>query len=336
VTRRLLVAVLAGCLLAACSSGGGGAGPTETAAAPAPTGGDQPGVQAVIATDHGPAQLLVGTDAIFVGTHRGGTVQRIDPATNRVTATVAVAGQLQLEDSTALGGLDSIDEATTWLWACSNTDGVLHQIDPRAMQVTASVPAACDGGWRTRVGDTLWAVPGPDTRALLILDLRTGKRLLRVPLGDPGYGWGPAVTAGAGVIIGSFTSTPVFTDTGRPVRRIPVETSWLVSTGGHLYRVPADGSLAELDPTSLAVLRTYQVPAHRPEDGDPSLVGDGAGHLFYRPDSTHLYQVDLADGTVTSLLELPHAQATTGMAWAFGSLWVTNFGVDTIWRIKPR
>jgi streptogramin lyase len=144
------------------------------------------------------------------------------------------------------------------------------------------------------------------------------------------------VTAGAGVIIGSFTSTPVFTDTGRPVRRIPVETPWLVSTGGHLYRVPADGSLAELDPTSLAVLRTYQVPAHRPEDGDPSLVGDGAGHLFYRPDSTHLYQVDLADGAVTSLLELPHAQATTGMAWAFGSLWVTNFGVDTIWRIKPR
>jgi len=71
VTRRLLVAVLAGCLLAACSSGGGGAGPTETAAAPAPTGGEQRGVQAVIATDHGPAQLLVGTDAIFVGTHRG-------------------------------------------------------------------------------------------------------------------------------------------------------------------------------------------------------------------------------------------------------------------------
>src|SRR4051812_20836098 len=85
--------------------------------------------------------------------HRGGTVQRVDPATNRITATVTVGGQLVLETSTSWGGLARIDEATTWLWACSNTDGALHQVDPRAMRVSARVVARCDGGWRTRVGE---------------------------------------------------------------------------------------------------------------------------------------------------------------------------------------
>ncbi len=84
-------------------------------------------------------------------------MQRIDPTTNRITGTVVVGGQLQLEESTAGGGLTSLDEDTTPLWTCTNTDGALNQIDAHAMRVTAMVPAHCDGGSRTRVGSTLWA-----------------------------------------------------------------------------------------------------------------------------------------------------------------------------------
>jgi len=111
-----------------------------------------------------------------------------------------------------------------------------------------------------------------------------------------------------------------------------IETPWLVQAGGKLYRVPMDGTLAELDPVTLAVVRTYAVPAHR--DGDPTLVADDAGHLYYRPDKTNVYRVDLASGTVEPFLQLPWQETPTGMAWGFKSLWVTNFNQDTIWRVN--
>lgn len=331
--RTVLVMVVAAAALAGCTgSGGAGASPSPTATAS--TAGLPRQVQAVIPTDHGPADLLVGHGAVFVGNHRGGTVQRIDPATNRVTATATVGGQLVLEASTTQGGLDAVDELTTSLWACSNTDGALHQIDPRSMRVTATLSAHCDGGWRTRVGKNLWAVPGPDSHVLLIIDIQTAKVLHQVALGDPGPGWGAAIVARGHVLIGAAEATPVLTPDGRLLKRLPAGSPWISSTGGRVYRLPEDGTLAELDPVTLAVRQTYHVPPHT--DGDPLLVADESGHLYYRPDSVHVYQVDRDSGAVRLLLTLPFGETPTAMAWAFGSLWITNFDDDTIWRVNPQ
>jgi hypothetical protein len=290
-----------------------------------------PQVQMVIDTDHGPADLLVGHHVLFVGTHRGGSIQRIDPKTNRIDATVTVGGQLVLESSTSAGGLSAVDESKTWLWACSNTDGVLHQIDPRAMRVTATVKAKCDGGWRTRVGDNLWAVPGSETDALLVVGIESGKVIRRTPLSDPGWGWGPAVLAGDRVIIGAKHTAVLSTD-GTILERLKIQTPYLNSTGGKTYRIWPDGSMEELDATTLEVRRSFHLPPVA--NGDPVLVADNAGHLFYRPDSTHVYQVG-DDGTAQLLLTLPAAETPTAMAWAFGSLWITNFDDDTVWRVDP-
>jgi hypothetical protein len=327
--KRTLFALLAS-MLAACGSG---SGVRATPSASPLTGVHQRQVQAVIATDHAPSGLVIGHDAVFVGTHRGGTVQRIDPMTNRVTGGVAVGGQLELENSTSVGGLTAVDERSTSLWACSNTDGVLHQIDPRAMRVTAQVAARCDGGWRSRVGGALWAVPGGDGGPLLIIDALTAKVLRRVPLGDPGYGWGPAVSSGAGVIIGSGNATPVLSTRGTVLQRSKVITPWLVGTGGHLYVIHSNGKTEQIDPTTLAVVKTYQLAPHG--DSDPQLVADDSGHLYYRPDTMHVFRVDTADGTVRPLLDLPSAEAITTIAWGFGSLWITNFDADTVWRVNP-
>jgi DNA-binding beta-propeller fold protein YncE len=329
--RTLLLPLLMAVALSGCTDdpvAGSATGPSASpsSGSPLPTQ-----VQMVIKTDHGPADLLVGHDVLFVGTHRGGTIQRIDPQTNRVDATVTVGGQLVLESSTSAGGLDAVDETRTWLWACSNTDGTLHQIDPRAMRVTATVEAKCDGGTRTRVGDKLWAVPGPDTHDLLVVDIRSGEVLRRTTLEDPGWGgWGTAVRVGNRVIIGD-KRTPLLSKDGRLLRRLSTKTPYLTSTGGDLYRIWPDGSLDELDPKTLAVRRSLTVP---PSAGDPVLVADNAGNLYYRPDSTHVYEVG-PDGTARLLLTLPPAETPTAMAWAFDSLWITNFDDDTVWRVDP-
>ncbi len=87
---------------------------------------------------------------------------------------------------TLTGDLGAAEDVTQEAFLRASTKW--SKVDPRTMRVTATVPAKCDGGWRTRVGNYLWAIPGPDSRDLLIIDVGTAKILHRVPLGDPG-GW---------------------------------------------------------------------------------------------------------------------------------------------------
>ncbi len=57
--------------------------------------------------------------------------------------------------------------------------------------------------------------------------------------------------------------------------------------------------------------------------------------VYYRPDYTHVYRVDVNSGAVRLLMMLPWSETPTEMAWAFGSLWITNFDTDTVWRVDP-
>ena len=332
--NRVGALAASGLILTAC--GGSSIPATTVAQTDRPSASTSEGlprqVQAEIVADEGPSVLVIGKDAVYVGAHRKGTVQRIDPSTNRVTESVAVGGQLQLEESTTTGGLAYVDADATALWTCTNTDGVLNQIRTHPLAVGVLVPAHCNGGTRTRIGDALWALPGGDSDEVLVLDVRTGRvlhRLSHEALGDGG----PAVAAGGHVLIGSGASTTVLSATGEVLQMLPVQTPWLTSTGGRLYRMPEDGSLAELDPTTLAVRHAYVVAPHH--DADPSLVADGSGHLYYRPDTTEVFRIDIASGNVRPFLTLPAGEVATSMAWGFGSLWITNFDDNTVWRVQP-
>jgi DNA-binding beta-propeller fold protein YncE len=329
--KPLLPALACCALLAGCGASATATPTSHASRSARPTAAARPEqLQASIDTDHGPATLVIGKHAVFVAAHRGGTIQRVDPSTNRITGTVAVGGQLQLEDSTTSGGLASIDEDTTPLWTCTNTDGALNQVDAHAMRVTAMVPAHCDGGSRTRIGTTLWAVPGPDTDELLILDLKTGKVLHHEPIGTGGE-WGAAVPAGGRVLVGAGAATPSLSLAGKQLGLLAVATPWITSTGGRLYRLPQDGTIDELDPATLATRRTFHVPVHTNDGGQ--LVADDSGHLYYRSDVTHVFRIDVATGNVTPFATLPIGEVPTAMAWGFGSLWVTNFDADTLWRL---
>ena len=329
---RPIVPLLACCaVLSACGASATATAPSHASRPASPTAAARPQqLQASIDTDHGPATLVIGKHAVFLGAHRGGTVQRIDPATNRISGTVAVGGQLQLEESTTTGGLASIDEDTTFLWTCTNTDGTLNQVDPRAMRVTAMVPAHCDGGARTRIGSSIWAVPGPDTADLLVVDVTTGKVLHREPIGTGGS-WGAAIAAGGNVLIGAGSATPVLSRAGAQLRLLPTGTPYIASTGGRLYRLPQDGTIDELDPVTLATRRTFHVAVHSNDGGQ--LVADDSGHLYYRSDVTHVFRIDIASGTSALFATLPTGEVPTAMAWGFGSLWITNFDDDTLWRL---
>src|SRR5215831_11756786 len=265
-----LVALTAAVALAACGRGELAQpqpGPSANAA-PLPSR-----VSASIATDHGPGGFIVGPDAIYVGNHRGGSIQRIDPTTNRVTSTVLVGGQLSISMAA---------DPSAPFWACTNVDGALHQIDVTVGRVTASMAAECDGGWLNVINGQVWAVSGGDQPKLRVIDAKSAQVLRTAPLDQ----WsGPPILAGGRVLIGSGKTgvTYAFDPAGGAPAEIHVETPWLWRAGGKLYRMPSNGQIAELDPTTLAVVKTYAAPAHE-INNDPAMVADESGHLYYRPD----------------------------------------------------
>jgi streptogramin lyase len=278
-------------------------------------------VSAVIPTDHGPNGFIVAQDGIYLGNHRGGSIQRIDPATNRVVSTILVGGQMNLPFTA---------DPNVPLWVCTNVDGVLHQVDLSTGRVAASLQADCNGGWRSVIDGLVWATAGEDTHVLQVIDAKTGQVLKTNPI-ELG---GAPVLAGDRVLIGSGPSgkTYQFALDGTPMAPLMIDTEWLTPAGGKLYRIPMDGQLAELDPVTLAPLHTYTVPKH--EDGDPSLVADDSGHLYYRPEYMKVYRIDTATGAVDLFLQTPWEEVPTAMAWAFGSLWISNFDDDTVWRVN--
>jgi len=117
---------------------------------------------------------------------------------------------------------------------------------------------------------------------------------------------------------------------------LAVDTSWLVPPiGTQLYRVPDSGKITQLDPTTLKPVLSIAAPPHL-DDWNWAITGDGRNHLWYRPDYTHIYSVDTATRQVTLLMTLPWAEAPTAIRYAFGSLWITNFDADSVWRVDPK
>jgi len=314
-------------LLAACSAGSVGQGSasdgpsSSSAPSPGTAGNVPPSVKAVIHTDHGPAEIVASTDAIWVANHRGGTLEKVDPATNRIIGSVTVGGELNLSDN---------DPA----WACTNVDSNAHRIDLTALSVTSSAKTGCNGGSIRVIGNTAWSAAGPDDVGATLLDATTGSIRAHLALPTSGSG-GPVVLAHGRVLIGGGNPTAAYTPAGKSLGLLPVDMTWLVPPiGSDLYRVPDSGAITQLDPSTLKPVLTIQAPKHS-DDWNWAITGDGHGHLWYRPDYTHIYSVDIATRQVTLLMTLPWEEVPTGIHYAFGSLWITNYDTDTVWRVDP-
>lgn len=279
-------------------------------------------VSAAIATGHGPYSLYVTTDALYVANHRGGTIQRIDPATNLVVSTIQVGGELEINELSGVGDV---------VWACTNVDSVLHRIDLSTGTTTATVPAQCELGLRNVIDGRLWQAPGLQSHEILVLDFETGKTLQKIPV-DTDIWWGLPVRAGSRVAIPNGNGIMLCQLDGTKCDNVNVAAFFMVPIAGKLYRLPESGALAEIDPTNLAVLKTIQVSPHY--DTAIALTADDSGNLYYRSDFETIYRIDTTTGKVEKLMDkLPWAEFSSDMLWAFGSLWVTNFSDDTVWRI---
>ena len=92
----------------------------------------------------GPNGLVVAFGSLWVADYRLGRVLRIDPATNKITAKLPLAHA------------DWITPTADALWISSETNSV-YRLDPRTLQITASVAVGQNPLASTLLGDALGA-----------------------------------------------------------------------------------------------------------------------------------------------------------------------------------
>jgi len=329
------VALIAGMaiVLTGCGTGSG-----PSAAPPTPSGAalqELPTLtlQATVPTSSGPLAIVATSDAVWVLGHQNPAVLRIDPLTNKVTATVAVGD----------GFGNGLGLAGGRLWTFHQTTGEIVGIDPKTAKIVAKVPGGQDGDVFWVGDDAAWLL---SDGSVVRLDGKTAKASvlsLAVPCSVAG-----AASAGGFIWLAAEDGTICKFDaksgavagrgTGAGIgagMRVVAGAPW----------VPArDGSLVILDPAAVSVMTTVEPPANGTFQGSLYAVGhpdenavvagnpDGAGGWVRYTGGAVAHVTIGATPSMELFAGFPPDTLPGRVIEAFGSLWVANFGAGTVER----
>jgi streptogramin lyase len=332
--RRLgpLPGLLAVCFLivAGCSASTGTPATTGGPSGQAPATSDLPTLtaQATVAGFAGPVAVVATNDSVWVLDHDGAAIVRIDPATNQVSAKVALGG----------GGVSGLGVAGGRLWTFHQTSGEIVAIDPAKASIVKTVKLGQDGDpfW---LGDgAAWLVTGG---ALDRIDGTTAK-VTSLPL-DATCALDGEASGGGFVWLASADGglCKVDEQSGAVIKRAAGtgNGSGIAVVAGAPWLAGADNGLAVIDPTTLGVRVDVPPPAAGTFDGATYSLGNAGGESsivvgaedgksgWLRYTGATIARVNLS-GTPAAVLYagLPAGTFAGGVAEAFGSLWVTNFG----------
>jgi streptogramin lyase len=270
------------------------------------------GVLTAVPVSGGPLRMAAGFGSLWVSTHRGPLLYRIDPATNKVVARIVTGTESCGTPAIGFGrvwvsGCDpgplvSVDASTNKVVARSKIETSLvmgvaagklwagDPIDPTTLDRTAHLPV--QGADVVSGAGSLWVV---DTGSGLV------KRV------DP---WTDTVTESyrAGEI-GGLENFGVFAD----------GALWVYSGGDRLWRI---------DPHRNRVAVHHLRGIGRHADATFT-VGDGG--VWVRPYDHNLYRFDV-DSLSTRRIYPAHGGGFVTVA--FGSVWESNLEESNVWRVR--
>lgn len=335
--------VLCSLLVSGCGGGGGGgaseetADPSSRASSASPTSSDASSstgpaeelvYEAEIEVGSDPGYATIGAGSVWVGNHADASVSRIDPATNRVVATVEINGE-------ATGMLFAFDA----VWTFGALTGLLHRIDPATNEVVAEIRLEGTGGGINGLatdGSHVWV--SENSGFAYRIDPASNEVAAQVEVLSEGCGPGANLTFSAGAIWYACWEQPrlwkIDPETAQVTRRF--ELGGMIGSpadGGDIVWVPstAEGVVLGVNPANGRVER--QVALGRSVE---QVRLDGTT-MWARVSATELARVDLERGKVVERYELPSAPIPGGgLVVGFGSVWVMNFGEGTVWRIASR
>jgi DNA-binding beta-propeller fold protein YncE len=334
--RISLLTVLATGLLAACATSSPTTATTPAASGPA---------AAVIKVGVRPGIPAITSNAVWVPNTGEGTVSRIDPQSNRVSATLRIGDQLAFykRDCEGKGSVHSfmvtsfhvrdcdlpsaLAAAANSLWVAKNDDQAIWRIDPSNGHLLARIPVGLVPFDMAVSNDSVW-VTGYWTDQLVRIDTTTNQVVARIVMPDGPSGiaisgqavWVASTIAGEVVKIDPTSNRIVATlslacPTTCYQGSLPLT---LVSTADALWvRTTGDGLLVKVDPAGNKVVASVEVTYPLGRNGlDRVALFNGSIWVC----GTSLQRIDPQTNRVSANIDV----SATSVIAGFGSLWITD------------
>jgi YVTN family beta-propeller protein len=313
--RRATPVVLCVIAVAACGSAAGKTKPKRV-----PNYG--PIVKKTIATDLQPCGVVAGFGVVWISNLASGTVQRIDPATNRVTATIKVGAQ---PCGLAIGAGS--------LWINGYGTNSVERVDPATNKLVAHIPVGSQPYDVLFAGGSVWTTNNAD-RNVMRIDPATNQVIATIPVGEAAAGL--AFAAGS-VWVGTNSSDKILRidPSSLAVRTISTgktSPAWFSSRDDDVWVASVnDGVVFRVAVESNTVSDVVRVRTS-PVDG----VLDENGLLWIpnRGDNS-ISIVDAASATAVTTLKVGPAPFVLNDG--FGDVWSPSFGGQDVRRVRtPR
>jgi streptogramin lyase len=271
-----------------------------------------------------PDWMVITKDSVWIANDQLKAVQRVDVATNRLVATIALPSEPCSGLVFAFG--------TLWVPLCGEPPSLVR-IDPASNQVSATLavgPADSEGGIAAS-DDSVWLVTGKDG-TLTRIDPATNALRGKVVL--PGGSFNPLFSSGVLWITGNASNvlTAVDPASGAVVSSVPVHPGprFLTSGGGSIWTLnQGDGTVSRISIKRRRVMATIKA-------GIPGLGGEicfGGGSLWLTVFDIPVTRIDPQTNRVQRQWTGPGGDS---VRYGRGSLWLTDYKRGLLWRIPLR
>ena len=273
--------------------------------------------------------MAAGFGSMWVVNYRPSRVSRIDTATNRVTANIALGPN----------GCLGIVVLGTRVFVPTCEDGVINEIDPLTDSIVRRLPAPIKPGREGAIATADGALWIPDnatdsnSSAIVRLNVRSGSIDARVTIGSRS----DVIVAGFGSIWVSSSAEDVVVRidpaTNRILARIAVGRSPKFMTAGEgalWVQNRHDGSVSRIDPTSNREVARVAAWA-------PTMAGDiatGGGAVWLSVDGSPVIRIDPRSNAVTH--QYVGGYGIDAIRWGAGSLWIADHSTGQVWRIDGK
>ncbi|HYI66602.1 MAG TPA: hypothetical protein VEW95_06760 [Candidatus Limnocylindrales bacterium] len=273
--------------------------------------------------------VAVSEDAIWVVSHRGGIVSRIDPATNEVVAAI----ESQILPScipNACVGLGGVATAGQHVWFFNGYLESFPRIDASSNELIGSKGGATRFEGLLGADGLMWSGKAGGDGAVG-MDPASGEVSVTVTEGGGLY---PAGFASGSVwFVGDDCQELLRVDpaSGAVQGRIAIETCLgdVVDAGGEVWAGTVNGIL-RIDPATNEEVGWIRIRTDN-ERFSLAVVGDS---VWFRGEVTEIIRLDLVTKQPVERIRLPYGQYSAEIDSAEGSVWIANWDEGTVYRIE--
>ena len=268
-----------------------------------------------------PDWTIATKDAVWVSNKPKGTISKLDPKTNTVTATIAVGKQPCSGIAYGFGSL----------WAPNCGDKTVSRIHEKSEKVVATIPvgpANSEGGIACSK-DAVWMATGEAGDKVVRIDPKKNKVVAEI-----------TVAAGSHTVDFGEGAVWVTQSKGNLLTRIDPKSNQVTDTievgpgprfltvgEGFVWTLnQGDGTVSKVDPKSKKVVAT--IAAGIPGGGGEISAGDGA--VWVTVFQIPITRIDAKTNKVSHQYAGPGGDA---ILFAHGSVWLSNLREQNIWRL---